>query len=155
VVSDILVNAIERERVYGQVRRLNEELERRVRERTAQLEAMNQELESLSYPVSHDLRAPLRHIEGYTRILEREHAGGLNVQGRRSLSRVRAAAERMGQLIDDLLALSRVTRAEMRIESVNCPRWRRSPLRRSSRRSRSGPTSGPSSRGCTRAPTTG
>jgi PAS domain S-box-containing protein len=119
VVSDILVNAIERERVYGQVRRLNEELEQRVRERTAQLEAMNQELESFSYSVSHDLRAPLRHIEGYTRILEQEYAGGLNEQGRRFLSRVRAAVERMGQLIDDLLALSRVTRAEMCIESVD------------------------------------
>jgi PAS domain S-box-containing protein len=119
VVADILVNAIDRERVYDQVRRLNEELEQRVRERTAQLEAMNQELESFSYSVSHDLRAPLRHIEGYSRILEQEHAGVLDEQGRRFLSRVRAAVERMGQLIDDLLALSRVTRAEMRIEAVD------------------------------------
>lgn len=119
VVADILVNAIERDRTHGQVRRLNEELEQRVRERTAQLEATNAELESFSYSVSHDLRAPLRHIEGYSRILEQEHAAGLDEQGRLFLGRVRAAVERMGQLIDDLLALSRVTRADVRIEVVD------------------------------------
>ncbi|MCL4799639.1 MAG: PAS-domain containing protein [Burkholderiales bacterium] len=119
VVADILVNAIERDRAHGQVRRLNEELEQRVRERTAQLEATNAELESFSYSVSHDLRAPLRHIEGYSRILEQEHAAGLDAQGRRFLARVRSAVERMGLLIDDLLALSRVTRADMRVEAVD------------------------------------
>lgn len=119
VVADIMVNAIERERASGQVRRLNEELEQRVRERTSQLEAMNAELESFSYSVSHDLRAPLRHIDGYSRLLEEEHAGALDAQGRRFLSRVRVAVERMGLLIDDLLALSRVTRAQIRIETID------------------------------------
>jgi len=119
LVGDTIVNAIEREDANARVQRLNEELEQRVRQRTAQLEAMNEELESFSYSVSHDLRAPLRHIDGYSRILEQEHAQSLEAPARRFLARIRAAVERMGLLIDDMLALSRVTRAQMQSETVD------------------------------------
>jgi P-type Cu+ transporter len=97
-----------------EIRRLNQTLEQRVQERTAQLEAANKELEAFSYSVSHDLRAPLRGIDGWSLVLLEDYAGKLDEQGRQSLNRVRAETQRMGQLIDDLLQLSRVTRSEMR-----------------------------------------
>jgi PAS domain S-box-containing protein len=90
--------------------RLNAELEARVVARTAELEAANKELETFAYSVSHDLRAPLRAIAGFSDILLREHAAQLDDQGQRFLQRVVAATERMGRLIDDLLDLSRVAR---------------------------------------------
>jgi len=96
----------------------NEALERQVKERTTQLEAANQELESFCYSVSHDLRAPLRHIDGFTNlILQSETA--LTEKGRHHLDLVSAAAKRMAQLINDLLELSRNSRAEMRRVRVN------------------------------------
>lgn len=88
-------------------------------ERATQLDASNQELEAFSYSVSHDLRAPLRGIAGFTQALEEHARGSLDATAQGYLSRVRRAAERMGFLIDDLLKLSRLTRAEMHIESVN------------------------------------
>ena len=98
---------------------LNTNLERRVAERTAQLEAANKELEAFSYSVSHDLRAPLRSIDGFSQALLEDYADKLDQEGREHLHRVRASSQRMGELIDNLLGLSRVTRKEMRLETVN------------------------------------
>lgn len=101
------------------IKRLNTELERRVAERTSQLSAALNELESFSYSVSHDLRAPLRAIEGYSAILGSDYAERLDDEAKELLRRVRAAVHRMGQLIDDLLTLSRVSRKELERRTVD------------------------------------
>jgi len=95
------------------------DLERRVEERTAELTAVNRELESFSYSVSHDLRAPLRAIVGFVQILEEDHAASLNPDARRSLERVKANATRMGQLIDDLLTFARIGRTPLTRQRVD------------------------------------
>lgn len=99
--------------------RMRIELERRVAERTSELEVANKELEAFSYAVSHDLRAPLRSIDGFGQALLEDCAGRLDDQGRHYLQRIRGATQRMGDLIDDLLKLSRATRAEMRRDPMN------------------------------------
>jgi PAS domain S-box-containing protein len=93
--------------------------EQEIIQRSAQLEASNRELEAFCYSVSHDLRAPLRGIDGFSQALLEDYAGRLDSQGKDYLQRVRAATQRMGTLIDDLLNLSRITRAEMRRETVD------------------------------------
>jgi PAS domain S-box-containing protein len=101
------------------LRRFNVELERTVSERTAELDAANRELEAFTYSVSHDLRAPLRAIDGFSRMLEERHAGALGEEARDYLQRVRAAARRMGQLIEDLIAFSRIGRAALHKRAVD------------------------------------
>ncbi|HEY9634283.1 MAG TPA: PAS domain S-box protein [Coleofasciculaceae cyanobacterium] len=109
----------DRKRAEQQIRELNENLERRVVERTAELAAANKELEAFSYSVSHDLRAPLRGIDGFSRTLLERYGDKLDEKGKHYLQRIRAGTQRMGELIDDLLKLSRVTRSEMRRTQVD------------------------------------
>ena len=98
---------------------LQDGLERRVEQRTAELAAVNEELESFAYAVSHDLRAPLRAVEGFTRSIEADPETTLSPASKTDFERVVAAATRMGQLIDDLLVLSRLTRQDLHRERVN------------------------------------
>lgn len=102
-----------------EVRRLNAELEQRVVERTTLLQAANDELESFSYSVAHDLRSPLRAMSGFSAILLAEHAAQLDAHGREYLTRIQDAAHRMGQLISDLLGLSRITRSPFQRQTVD------------------------------------
>lgn len=108
-----------RRQAENEVRQLNTALERRVAERTAQLLAANTELETFAYSVSHDLKAPLRGIDGYSRLLLEDHAGQLDQEGRRFLANIRQGAAQMAQLIDDLLAYSRIERRQLHTEQVD------------------------------------
>jgi PAS domain S-box-containing protein len=109
----------EEKRAQEEIRRLNRELEQRVKDRTAQLEATNKELESFAYSVSHDLRAPLRGIDGWSLALLEDFGQQLDPAGREFLERVRSETQRMGLLIDDMLTLSRLTRLELQHERVD------------------------------------
>ncbi|MCG3145254.1 MAG: Adaptive-response sensory-kinase SasA [Gammaproteobacteria bacterium] len=108
-----------RKQAEREIRALNEQLEHRVQQRTAELEAVNRELESFSYSVSHDLIAPLRGIDGWSLALIEDFGDRLDDLGRTYLANVRGEAQRMAMLIDNMLKLSRVTRAEMRHEPVD------------------------------------
>ena len=109
----------ERQQADAEVRKLNEELERRVADRTTQLEAANKELESFSYSVSHDLRAPLRAVVGFSKLLLEDHAGQIDAEAVRKLNVIQSEAHRMGQLIDDLLAFSRLGRKAMNVVDLD------------------------------------
>lgn len=127
--SGILDDITERKLAAENLEHLNIELESRVRDRTAQLEASNRELEAFSYSVSHDLRAPLRAIEGFSRMIEEDYADKLDETGRGYFGRVRAASLRMGQLIDDLLELARISRAALNRQRTDLSAMARDILR--------------------------
>jgi PAS domain S-box-containing protein len=113
------VDVTERKRAAEQIRTLTAELEERVDRRTAQLEAANRELDAFAYSVSHDLRAPLRAMSGFSHLLLEYYSDKLDDQGRHFLQRMDQVSQRMGKLIDDLLSLSRLVRREMQRERVN------------------------------------
>jgi light-regulated signal transduction histidine kinase (bacteriophytochrome) len=133
VVADRIGVALDRAKAYeaqrearkraeqsaAEVQALNAELEERVQIRTAELAASNRELEAFSYSVSHDLRAPLRSVDGFSLALEEDFASAVNEEGRDYIRRIRAGVQKMGQLIDSLLLLSRITRTDLAREPVN------------------------------------
>jgi len=109
----------ERQRMDGELRQLNMELEQRVEARTKELEAANKELEGFSYSVSHDLRAPLRAVVGFSKLMIEDHAEQLDEEARRKLGIIQNEVQRMGILIDDLLAFSRLGRKEMQAAQID------------------------------------
>jgi signal transduction histidine kinase len=113
LATRLAVARAESEARSAEVELLNATLEERVQQRTAELESTNKELEAFSYSVSHDLRAPLRTIDGFSLALEEDYAGAVDTVGQDYIRRVRSGVQRMGQLIDSLLQLSRITRAEI------------------------------------------
>lgn len=117
--SGTLTDITARKEAEQTQRDLNKELEARVRVRTAELEASNRELEAFSYSVSHDLRAPLRAIDGFAQIVAEDYAPRLDEIGKEYLQRIRVATQRMARLIDDLIDLARLTRQTMKREQVN------------------------------------
>jgi len=115
----IFDNVTARKQYEANIRKLNEELERRVQERTAQLTAVNKELEAFSYSVSHDLRAPLRSIAGFVDLLKRHSYDAIDDKGKHYMEVIADSAIRMGKLIDDILSFSRIGRVGMSISRVN------------------------------------
>lgn len=118
-ILTLSVDITDRRHAEDEVRRLNADLARRIDERTAQLRHANDELESFAYSIAHDLRAPLRSVDGFAALIEEEGAADLNEDCRGYLVRVRAAVGKMGTLIDGLLRLSRLSRSQMKMTTVD------------------------------------
>jgi PAS domain S-box-containing protein len=118
-VIGTLLDISERKQAVKEIQQFNQQLEKRVHERTAQLEAANSELETFSYSVSHDLRSPLRALDGFSQALLEEYADRLDKRGLDYLRRLRVGSQHMAQLIDDILKLSRVARSEIKRVEVN------------------------------------
>ena len=118
-LAGVGIDITEQKQAQQEIVRLNTDLERRVRERTAQLEAINKELEAFCYSVSHDLRAPLRSIRGFSEVLLERYAAKLDAKGQEFLRRACQSSLHMDKLIEDLLKLSRVTRADLQRQPVN------------------------------------
>jgi len=115
----VAMDVTDRKIVEQELQKLNEELEDRVRKRTSELETMNKEASAFSYSVSHDLRAPLRTMAGFSQALLEDYSDRIDEKGRHYLVRIQAASQRMGDLIDALLSLSRLTRAEMEVKPAD------------------------------------
>ena len=121
-VGGYVRDVTEQRRVDAEIRRLANDLERRVEQRTEQLEATNRELESFAYSISHDLRAPLRALDGFSEILLQDYNGVLDEEGRGYLRRIKGAANHMAGLMDGLLQLSRLNREELALEQIDLSR---------------------------------
>jgi light-regulated signal transduction histidine kinase (bacteriophytochrome) len=121
-VAFVALDITARKQSELELQELNTRLEKRVEERTARLQQLNGELESFSYSVSHDLAAPLRIISGFSRALLEDYADSLDTEGKEHLLTICSSTQRMKQIMDDLLMLSRVTRREIRRETVNLSR---------------------------------